>query len=270
MVHYWDRPTILMHTTCITITQGHRVPLLRLAVRDFLRQTHAARDLLVLHDGDDHAHASIQGVLTEAGASGQARVHRVSGTQPLGALRNRATELAKGELICQWDDDDRYHPQRLELQVRALQADDSHFCFLGDQLHWFAEAGELRWDDWSQEPYPLNFVQGTLLGRRALMPAYPAMARGEDTGLCLSLLHAGHRITRLHGQGWCYAYVYHGANAWDGHHHQAISRAKALSGARLLARLPALRARLAEYEPGFGQLAMHHRDGTVAFATVAG
>ena len=253
-----------MHITCITITRPGRLPLLRLAIHDFMRQTHTERDLLVLHDGDDSFDAAVRALVAQAPADPAVRVLRVPGQQTLGALRNGATELATGDLVCQWDDDDRYHPMRLELQLRALQADNADFCFLADQLHWFAAAAEMSWDDWSREPYPLDFVQGSLLGRRALMPVYPALARGEDTSLCLSILHAGHRVTRLRDHGWCYVYVFHGGNVWTEQHHHAIARAKALSGARLLARMRTLRERLAEYEPGFGPVALRHRNGSMA------
>jgi glycosyltransferase involved in cell wall biosynthesis len=258
-----------MLITCITVTQASRLSLLAQSIQDFMRQTYPEREQLILHDGDAEAHDRILELLRclkVDRVAAPVRVHRSSAPGALGQLRNEAVALSRGEVVCQWDDDDRYHPLRLQLQCQALREQGAAFCFLGDQLHWFRDEGALTWDDWDAEPYPLNFVQGTLTGLRALMPAYPPSARGEDTAVCLSILAAGHRIARLRGVGWCYVYSYHGHNVWSRQHHQAISRAKQLSEFRLRARADELRQRLAEYGSGLEDLTVWHRTGTLALA----
>ncbi|HEX6834025.1 MAG TPA: hypothetical protein VF132_10880, partial [Rudaea sp.] len=121
------------------------------------------------------------------------------------------------------------------------------------------------WDDWNRETYPLNLVQGTLLARRDRMPDYPAIARGEDTGLVLQILHRDETIARVRDAGWCYVYVYHGSNAFGAAHHEAISRAKHLRLAALLQREALLRARLGEYRPPLGALRIPHEAGFLSF-----
>ena len=241
-----------------------RLPLLERAVGDFAAQSHADAELVIVHDGgaefDAHVHA-----LARRHAAHRIRVHAAKPGLNLGALRNLSVQLAQGDLVCQWDDDDRHHPQRLALQSDALRAQAADFCFLADQLHWFAAAGELYWDDWNIEPYPMNFVHGTLLGRKAAMPAYAGLARGEDTALLHEILRAGRRIAQLRDRGWAYVYVYHGGNVFDAAHHAAISRLKRYSGARLLAREGLLRERLAEYAPPLGALCMPYEDGALRF-----
>ena len=245
--------------SCIMVTQPSRLPLARLAIADFLRQTHRDSELVVLHDGDDAFDLALRGAATDS----RVRIVREAPGSTLGTLRNLAVAAAHGDFVCQWDDDDRYHPRRLELQCNAVHDARADFCFLVDQLHWFPERRELFWDDWNGEAYPLNFVQGTLLGRRDLMPAYADAARGEDTGAALDILRRGHSVARLRDAGWCYVYVYHGANAWDAAHHTAISRAKRFSPARLLQRESELRTRLAEYSPPLGALRIPHSAGYI-------
>lgn len=250
--------------SCIMVTQPSRLPLAALAIGDFLRQTHPDRELVVLHDGDDVCDAALRAVTADASVRIVCERHGST----LGTLRNVAVRACNGDFVCQWDDDDRYHPRRLELQWQALQSERAEFCFLVDQLHLFTASGELFWDDWNREAYPLNFVQGTLLGRRDRMPHYPDAARGEDTGVTLEILRRGDRIARLRDAGWCYVYVYHGDNVWDSAHHAAIVRAKHLDHIRLLQRERMLRARLAEYSPQLGARRMLHESGFIDIAPV--
>ena len=178
----------------------------------------------------------------------------------LGELRNIATRAAVGDWISQWDDDDRYHPERLALQWQAMQSQGAAFCFLVDQLHWFDATSELFWEDWQSEAYPLNFVKGSMLARRDLLPDYPALTRGEDTPACWQIAcgaeDGDYKIARLRGAGWSYVYRHHGCNAWDEAHHRAISTARSMSPARLQAQLYLLQARLAEYRPALTALNM--------------
>ena len=189
-------------------------------------------------------------VAAHAGAS--IRVERAPPGQRLGGLRNIAIARARGEWICQWDDDDRYHPERLRLQWEQAQSEQADVNYLVDQLHWFRADGLLFWDDWGGEPYPMNLIQGTILARRDVMPPYPDIGRGEDTLQTHALLRAeaskAFRVSRLRGMGWCYisdsteAMLGRGASPRD-------FRSQAPCPGRLLPRLALLRDRLKDYRP---------------------
>lgn len=239
--------------SALMVSRRARLALAAEALADFAAQTHADRELLVVHDdgaGGDRDFGALAARHPEAAI----RVLAVAPGRTLGELRNEAVAAAAGSHVCQWDDDDRHHPQRMALQWQALHDDGADACFLVDQLHAFLDSGELGWDDWGREPYPLDLVQGTLLARREAMPAYPALARGEDTALLLALLRAGARIVRLRGVGWCYVYRFHGGNVFAAGHHRAITAAKGLDAAALLNREALLRRRLAEYAPPLPRL----------------
>lgn len=250
--------------SCLMVTQAARLPLAARAIADFAAQTHAPRELVVLHDGDTAAQTALQ----DAAACSPAPVRVLAcAPAPLGTLRQRAVAAARGEWVCQWDDDDRYHPQRLALQWQSLQQAGAAFGFLVDQLHWFPASGELFWDDWEREPYPLNLIPGSLLGRRDLLPAYPPLARGEDTAVVHEVLRRGYALARLRDAGWCYVYTCHGDNTWSQAHHRAIVAAKAMGPARLLRAAATLRARLAEYAPPLGALRLPYRGGELRLDT---
>jgi glycosyltransferase involved in cell wall biosynthesis len=257
-----------MRVSALTVTRDGALPRLALAIGDLARQTHAERELVVVHDADATFHAAVE--LLARRASLPATVERVAPGATLGELRNRAVALARGALVAQWDDDDRHHPERLARQVAALEARDASFAFLTGQLHHFPKDGTLVWEDWSAEPYPLDFVQGTLVGRRDRMPAYPAARRGEDTALCRAIVAAGEPVARVGDADWSYVYTYHSANVFAASHHRAIAAVKQLSAARMLAREHLLRVRLAEYDPPLPAVAVPCGDTVIRIQPASG
>jgi len=231
------------------------------AIGDFARQTHAPRELVVVHDGGAPFDASVRALCADAGVD--ARIERVAPGQPLGALRNRSVELARGGVVAQWDDDDRHHPQRLELQVGALRERHAAAAFSTEQLHWFPARAMMFWEDWRMDAWPLDAVQGTLVAVRATLPRYPDNVRGEDSAMMQSLAQSGSAVARITGIGWSYIYTYHGGNAFSAAHHAANASSKTLSAARLLAREAELRTRLAQYDPPLPPLRLPHAAGVI-------
>ena len=110
-------PTLV---SCIMPTASRRrfVPL---AIRYFLSQDYPNKELLILDDGDDSVADLVPDNL-------QIRYVREPKGRTLGAKRNRLCELAKGEIITHWDDDDWYAPQRLSNQVALLHASNAVLC----------------------------------------------------------------------------------------------------------------------------------------------
>jgi glycosyltransferase involved in cell wall biosynthesis len=253
--------------SCFTVTQEGRLASLARAVGDFARQTERDRELVILHDGGAAFHESVATLArSHDGASIRVVQALHSPKATLGTLRNAAVDAARGEYVCQWDDDDRYHPRRLEVQLEALRSAKSDASFLGDQLHFFAEAREMYWDDWSAEPYPLDFVPGTLLARRAALARYPDQPLGEDTGLVVAMLRQGRSFARVREQGYLYVYVFDGRNSFDQAHHAAISLYHRFRGARLVRLETPLRKHVAEYDPPLGAFSMPYAGGKLEFA----
>ena len=252
--------------SCLTVTQEGRIESLGRAVGDFARQTERDRELVILHDGSAAFHASVTGLArSHEGASIRVVQAPPAPKQTLGMLRNAAVDAARGEYVCQWDDDDRYHPRRLEVQFGALRDAESDASFLVDQLHFFADSREMYWDDWDEMPYPLNFVPGTLFARRDALARYPDLPRGEDTGLVVAMLRAGRTFARVREQGYLYVYVFDGRNSFDQAHHAALSLYNRFRGARLVRLEAPLRKHIAEYGPALGAFSMPYGGGTLEF-----
>jgi glycosyltransferase involved in cell wall biosynthesis len=252
--------------SCLLVTSPGREAHIRASMTCFAGQTVAQRELVIVHDGDVACQESIVN-LASGFPESDIRVFAEAPGQTLGALRNASIGHARYPLICQWDDDDLYHPERLERQQRGLVEAGADFCFLTDQLHLFSDGNLLFWDDWSVETWPGNCIQGTLLGRRDRMALYPDLPRGEDTGLLHELVAADRTLVTLSGLGWLYIYIYHGSNAWELEHHKAISQWKRLKYDALARRLPLLEAKLREYPVMPEKLVLLHDQGRFEIAT---
>jgi glycosyltransferase involved in cell wall biosynthesis len=253
--------------SCLTVTQEGRLDSLAFAISDFARQTERDRELVIVHDGGSAFHERVIATARRHEIA-EIRIVQVpaSPRSTLGALRNASLEAARGDYVCQWDDDDRHHPRRLEVQMEALRGARSDASVLADQLHLFAESREMYWDDWYDAAYPFNFIPGTLLARRGAMAAYPEERRGEDTSLVVAMLRAERSFARIREQGYLYVYVFHGRNTFDEAHHAAISFYRRFSGARLVCLETELRRCVAEYDPPLGTFSMPHENGRLEFA----
>jgi glycosyltransferase involved in cell wall biosynthesis len=253
-----DRPAI----SCLTVTREGRLAELTDAVTCFGAQTQPGRELVIVHDGGPDFDRDVRGLA--AGSPGApVEVVRFDPGLSLGALRNLSLAEARGDVVCQWDDDDLYHPERLEIQHRRLVEKNADASFLTDQLHLFLPRGELFWDDWTKERFPMCLIQGTMMARRSRVGAYPEVPRGEDTTVMLDLVRAGARVVAIQERAWLYVYVFNGGNAWPESHHRDISDWKAVTGPRLVEEAPVLAARLSEYPIEPRPVLMPHDDGSI-------
>lgn len=99
--------------SCIMPTANRRLFVPR-AISHFLRQDYSNRELIILDDGDD----SITDIIPQ---DARIRYLRLDRKFSMGVKHNMACEIAHGEIIVHWDDDDWVSPHRISYQVRELQ-----------------------------------------------------------------------------------------------------------------------------------------------------
>jgi glycosyltransferase involved in cell wall biosynthesis len=191
--------------SCLMITRD-RGPQACNAVDCFQAQTHPDKELLIV---TEHLEPSLAQHLAQIG-NPRIRVLAVGDTgMTLGELRNYAIDHADGDFVCQWDDDDLYHPQRLSAQLKALLRCGADACFLNRWLIWWP--GEQR----LAISVP-RFWEGSLLAWKSVMPRYPAVRRGEDTPAVAYLLQHS-RVVSL-DLPRLYIYIVHGGNTFGTMH----------------------------------------------------
>lgn len=170
--------------SCLCVTQG-RADKLRRAIGCFLAQTYPNRELLVLYPRDD---AETHGVLSAFKGEATIRQHTL-GTDSgltLGEKRNLSIRLCRGEYFCLWDDDDWYHPQRIQTQLLALQKYHKAACLLTHLLLFDVE---------SEQAYlsQTRLWEGSLLCRTSIVSdtlQYESASVVEDSAFVNALISA--------------------------------------------------------------------------------
>jgi glycosyltransferase involved in cell wall biosynthesis len=235
----------MAQVSCLMVTRGDaaRMPMVARAIADYAAQTHAERELVIVTDHS--VNGALAALIAQTGRD-DIRLVATEETLTLGALRNLSIAAARGEFVCQWDDDDLHHPRRIESQLAALKEVKSDAVLLTDVLLLDTAASELRWTNWAATPGGVH--PGTLLCRRAAALAYPeegpAASLGEDLAALLALEERA-SVFRLAGAPHLYVYVAHGANSWPSAHHVMLSATLSISSGLLRRRERALREGLA-------------------------
>ena len=197
--------------SCVMPT-GNRAEFALHAVSLFQRQDYEHRELVILDDGSD----GLERLLPD---DDRIRYERTHPGQSIGAKRNRACSLARGEFMIQWDDDDWYGPPRCRAQLQALLAGRADITALRTPLYFELESR--RFWTVSAHLHRRLFVEdvhgGTLAFARRVwdkLSRYPDASLAEDAAFLRQALRRGARLERLAGDG-LFVYVRHGANAWQ-------------------------------------------------------
>lgn len=183
------------------------------AVRYFCAQDYANKELVVLEDGTP----SLAGRMPD-----DPRIRYVATGAPrrsIGAMRNEACRLARGDIVAHWDDDDWYGPERLTRQVAAIRAGAADVTALCHGLMLDLAA----WRFWRCRPelHRRLFVRdvhgGTLVYRRRVWEykaQFPDCSLAEDAVFLDQAVRRGARLQAVDAEG-IFVYIRHGANAWS-------------------------------------------------------
>ena len=238
--------------SCLMVTFD-RLALAKLAIRSYAEQTYPDRELVIVTDGEERFRSALTSYANELGAEGVRVLHPGSSRLTLGALRNISIEAAHGDILCQWDDDDYSHPDRLAIQARHMLAQAAGASFFTDHLQYIEPEGFLSWIDWSMDGRSQGLWQlapGTLMMHRDPRFRYPESGpdarRGEDW-VFMENIYAAVPVAPLKGSGHLYLYRYHGRNTHSREHHMNVWADRARSNEKLLHDAATLRDAIHHY-----------------------
>ena len=200
--------------SCVMAT-ADRADFVPQAIEYFFRQDYPNRELIIVDDGAESIAPFVPG-------DPRIRYVRLEDRRTMGAKHNLACELARGDVICHWDDDDWNADWRLSYQVeQLLQTPTMTLSGLSNLLYYEPKTGRA-----AQYIYPPNsgrWVSGnTLCYRKAFWQShrFPDMNEGadtifvwsltdahvqalEDNSFFVAIVHPGNTSPkRMHGFGW--------------------------------------------------------------------
>lgn len=174
----------------------------------FLRQDHPNCELILVDDGSEP-------VRDRVAVDPRITYVRLEERATTGAKRNVAAEVARGEVLVCWDDDDWYGRGRLTAQVGPVLRGEADVTALGRSLFYDLREGQF----WSCTPkvharmFFKQVVGGTLAYRRSSGVRFPDSSMAEDAALLRTLLSRGARLLPVPNED-LFVYVRHGGNSW--------------------------------------------------------
>lgn len=194
--------------SCLCIS-NNRAKHLKKAIGYFQAQSWPNRELIIVSSAHDPEYEEIINSFSDN--SIKYFWEHTSGLT-LGELRNVALEKSNGEYFCVWDDDDWYHYQRLEIQMKELVKSKKKGVVLPYVILLDAVNKEAHLS------VPVLPPASLLCKKSVITPTllYPSKDKAEDTVFLYTLFREN--ILYPLTNPILYIYVYHGGNTWSLEH----------------------------------------------------
>lgn len=198
--------------SCLCVTRKRPEFLLR-AIESFKSQTYPKKELVIIYEDDDDETIRIAEQIKDE----EIKLFKISANPKLslGALRNISIDKSEGKYLCQWDDDDWYHCERLEVQLNAIKQSYKKASVL---VYWIIYDGSKGMTYFSfPNPWP-----GSIMCEREFLVSekYPDLTQGEDMEPLIKLSSTGSICPIVRPD--LYIYSFHGKNTYDYDHFSSI------------------------------------------------
>jgi glycosyltransferase involved in cell wall biosynthesis len=195
--------------SCLCVSHNSTRQLQR-AIKCFKAQTYPDKELIIVYESDNREIKELVKSISDK----QIICKEVASQPklPLGTLRNLSVSNSNGKYICQWDDDDWYSADRLQVQYQAV----TQHCKVASMLIYW-----LMFDATNLNAYlsPFRLWEGSILCEKSAINDeinYASLEKGEDTILLGKLLETNCIFPIIKPS--LYIYVFHGNNTWDFNH----------------------------------------------------
>lgn len=161
------------YVSCIMPT-ANRAKFIPLAIEYFLNQDYRNAELIIVDDGQE----PIRHLIPE---HHRIRYYYRDAVSTIGMKRNYACELARGEIIMHWDDDDWYAGDWISRQLSALESSGADICGL-DDITFFSPLVKKFWRYADKENKRPWLSGATFVYRKSFWQKYPFkdIQIGED------------------------------------------------------------------------------------------
>jgi len=187
-------------------------------VEYFLRQRWRNAELIILDDSPSDLQAPLR-------MYPRVRVKRFSDRLPMGLKHNIGLEMAQGDFIAHWDDDDWQSSMRLMRQVETLLLEPVDVCGYatnllmtdGDGKFWrFLRGKRKTLVGNAMIAVNVPFMDGTAMFKRSVVGEmqYPTIEVGQKVVFLEGLERAGAKLKGMPNEDM-YVYVRHGVNTWQ-------------------------------------------------------
>ena len=191
------------------------------AIDSFVSQDYSNKELIVVYSHSTTENSANQFIDYCYSNGFRPVMYKIKEIIKLGEARNISIDLSEGEYVCQWDDDDISHHNRLSFQYENMKNHD--VSLLSAQYHQFD--GKIHVE---QRPVHSEAVHsawpGTVMGKKqCLLNIYPQWdSIGEDTKGLKKLESI--KVIRYDSPFFHYLYRFNGNNTWDKKHNEMMIR----------------------------------------------
>jgi glycosyltransferase involved in cell wall biosynthesis len=198
--------------SCVMVTgkDAEHYKMAELAIESFSDQLYPNKELIIINDGPQEMNPCKPLVREVRIPYWEDPEKKLS----LGALRNIGLDEAKGDWICQWDDDDYSHPTRIVYQMAVRR--EGACVMLQNQIRYNVltnTAGHVE--------CTVGHA-GTIIHPKEVTHRYPEQGKSEDAVFWVDNW-GDNRVVLNNNPGWypgpaLYLRFYHGHNTWDEGH----------------------------------------------------
>lgn len=208
--------------SCVMVTKRLGDAKTKRSIDSFKNQTYDNKELIIVFSHSNYD--EIYDILNYTNDI-KSTMYKIRDDTTLGEARNISINISNGEWVCQWDDDDISHKERLKFQYTWNKDNNTEASILSSQYHIFENESPIRLyleNRKAQSSIEHSGWCGTILAKKyKLINIYPSLKIDEDTQALSKLKDL--KVIQYNTPYYHYLYSYHGSNTWGYDHNKYMT-----------------------------------------------